>query len=733
MAQAERAPIKLSKDGLWIATDINMREYQQKIVDRAQMEHILVVIPTGVGKTLIGAKLMQYCMEVTALKQKAIFLAPTRPLIGQHVHSLQSYFNSDVVEIHDITGKVSPDKRTKILTSETPALIVMTPQTLNNDIAKGRYDLKNVCLIIFDEAHRAQGDYAYVPIADHFVTDNPQGRILALTASPGSTQEKIAILLNNLHIPLGNIEYRDRQHKEVKPYTHEITTTPVPVKLTPLMTEIYAMLEDMKNETLEQYGKIYLDLDPNAPPKPDDYYLSTIIKQMKFLTGQINHQAIAPDRNPKTLRTLLSMNARINKIYHLMEYVESQGLENVRLSLEKMGKKIDKGTASHADVFLFRDYRIQRIFEGLTDLNEKDPEQLRHPKQFQIRNILQAQFSEEPEARILIFTKYRDTVRDLVKFLKVSVKTCLPSKFVGQSSKTKQDAGMSQKSQLEILGKFRNGEINTLVATNVAEEGLDIAECSMVIMYDTLASEIRMIQRAGRTGRSSAGEIKVLFTKGTADERKWYIAQARTKRMKKECNNNPQSHQITKEDRSVDKSGAKQKTFLVMPKQKEPIIPKKAMQEAILIPASSPPLPSPKYYMADSLPDKFKTIVRQNGTPKIIPNQEIGFIITVDNLKIGFDFFSLDELTIKSRRALFLSEIQRKHGMMDTYHCFLDGTPEAKSEVSQWVEIEQHIEVTLGIKFHFYLTTKTAVAKFHHLLKNSISHPIINTIASEVN
>ncbi len=728
-------PINPPKDILWIATDIHLREYQQKIVDRAQKEHLLVVIPTGLGKTLIGAKLMHLCMEDTSLKQKAIFLAPTRPLIDQHVQSLRSYFNTDVLEIHDITGRVSPAQRTKLITSEGPALIVMTPQTLNNDITKERYSLKDICLIIFDEAHRAQGKYAYVPIANHYVVDNPQGRILALTASPGSTKEKIAELLQNLHIPAGHIEYRDRQHKEVKPYTHEITTTPVPVEMTPLMTEIYGMLEGMKNETLLQYGKIYLEIDPNAPQKPEGYYLSTIIKQMKFLVSQINHQATAPNRNSKTLRILLSLNARINKIYHLLEYVESQGLENVLLALEKMGKKIDKGTASHADVFLFRDYRIQRIFEGLTDLREKDPEQLRHPKQLEIQKILQAKFPEEPEARILIFTKYRDTVRNIVKFLKTTVSACHPSKFVGQSKKSKQDSGMSQKKQLDILGKFRNGEINTLVATNVAEEGLDIAECSMVIMYDTLASEIRMIQRAGRTGRSSSGEIKVLFTKGTSDERKWHIARARTKRMKKECNASPTvAFQPTKKENNNEKSDVKQKTLLLKPNDEKIVPQHKPKQEVATITKSKPPQPIPKYYVSDSLPEQFTNIVNQNGTATTILGQKIGFISILESKKTGIDFFSLDELLVKPRRALFLDEIQRKNGMLDKYHCFLDGTPVDKSEVPHWVEIVQHIEATLRIKFHFYLTKQTALAKFQYLLKKaSILQPIRNEMAPEVN
>ena len=57
------------------------------------------------------------------------------------------------------------------------------------------------------------------------------------------------------------------------------------------------------------------------------------------------------------------------------------------------------------------------------------------------------------------------------------------------------DEGFTQADQLRVVKAFRDGDYNTLVATCVAEEGLDIGEVDMIICYDAHKSPIRLIQR----------------------------------------------------------------------------------------------------------------------------------------------------------------------------------------------------------------------------------------------
>ena len=105
-------------------------------------------------------------------------------------------------------------------------------------------------------------------------------------------------------------------------------------------------------------------------------------------------------------------------------------------------------------------------------------------------------------------------------------------RFVGQATKDA-EKGLSQKKQIAALTRFRDGEFKVLIATSVGEEGLDVPSTDMVIFYEPVPSEIRSIQRKGRTGRSAAGRVIVLVTKGTSDDVYRYVSQSKERRMQK--------------------------------------------------------------------------------------------------------------------------------------------------------------------------------------------------------
>ena len=132
-------------------------------------------------------------------------------------------------------------------------------------------------------------------------------------------------------------------------------------------------------------------------------------------------------------------------------------------------------------------------------------------------------------SRVLIFTQYRDTAQHIVEMLiKDNIRA---SKFVGQS-KRQGDPGMKQEEQNSILKNFRGGEFSVLVATSIAEEGLDIPEVDLVVFYEPIPSEIRHIQRRGRTGRKNIGSVLILATKDTIDQRYLDITRKKIDRMK---------------------------------------------------------------------------------------------------------------------------------------------------------------------------------------------------------
>ena len=97
--------------------------------------------------------------------------------------------------------------------------------------------------------------------------------------------------------------------------------------------------------------------------------------------------------------------------------------------------------------------------------------------------------------------------------------------LIGKAGET----GLKQKQQVETVQKFRDGQYRVLVATRVGEEGLDISEVNDVIFFDNVPSSIRFVQRKGRTGRKSSGNLTVLIAKGTIDETYYWVGQRKIK------------------------------------------------------------------------------------------------------------------------------------------------------------------------------------------------------------
>jgi hypothetical protein len=228
----------------------------------------------------------------------------------------------------------------------------------------------------------------------------------------------------------------------------------------------------------------------------------------------------------------LSVNAQGLILFHMLELIEQQGLDVLLIYLTKVKQDARKKNSSKAVKILASDHRINQLFIELKKNEDYYPEKLVHPKFYLLEKILVKEFVNNPPSRVLVFVKLRDSVKNITDKLKARPDGLIkPARFVGQSNKSKSDKGLSQKKQLEILEQFKQGQFNVLVSTNVGEEGLDIAECDLVIFYDVVASEIRFIQRKGRTARHREGKVIILYCKNTHDEIYMHIALNKLKKM----------------------------------------------------------------------------------------------------------------------------------------------------------------------------------------------------------
>lgn len=447
---------------------------------------------------------------------KILFLAPTKPLAEQHQRSFRKILNIEPEKIELFTGSTKPKDREKQWVNAS--IVAATPQSIENDLVTGRIDLAEIALLVFDEAHRAVGDYAYVFLAQRYMKQAKAPLILALTASPGGTVEKIQDVCKNLFIK--NIEIKSQQDSDVAPYVNEIKVRWETVELPKEFFEIKELLEEFLKDQLLFLKKLGYARNIS----------SSFMRKKDLLALQVQIRkdfAVRAAKNPLIYQAASKL-AALLKVSHAELLLETQGISMLQAYFEKIKSTAEQSGSPKALKTILADEGIQKAMNLCRQLSDK---KTLHPKQERLREILLKQFRENPNSRVIVFNHYRESVRAITEFLK-QFPEIKPLRFVGQATK-ENDTGMKQSEQVETIKSFERGEYNCLVASSVAEEGLDIPSVDLVIFYEPVPSEIRMIQRRGRTGRLSKGDVIILMAKRTRDEAFYWSAVSKEKKMHK--------------------------------------------------------------------------------------------------------------------------------------------------------------------------------------------------------
>jgi Fanconi anemia group M protein len=484
---------------------IQPRDYQQKIYESCMTKNCLVVLPTGIGKTLISLMLAIHRLEKYPVG-KVVFLAPTKPLTEQHLIYFKKYLPDLFADIQLFTGNVNAEKRKKIF--QLADIIFSTPQCVANDLRNGLYDLKEVCLLVEDEAHRCIKNYDYNYVAKKYQEQAANPRILGLTASPGSDTSRIKQICKNLAIE--EVELRTRESEDVSKYLQELEFEKIEVDFPPEFEEMRHVLKEIFNNFVDELKsrRVLYEL----PTK------TNLINLQKRLSSSLA-------RSSKNFNYMLGASAcaQAIKLQHALELLETQTLESFNNYLKNLfnqaAKKQSKGV-----VKLVAKPEFNFVYMRSNELLAKNFE---HPKLGKIAEIIEEE-SKNKKIKIIIFTQFRETAVSVTK--RINKIPGINSKvFVGQAKK--KETGLTQKDQKRIIEEFSRGEINALCATSIGEEGLDIPEVNAVIFYEPVPSAIRKIQRAGRTARLMKGKLIILITKNTRDQAFYYAAKSREKKM----------------------------------------------------------------------------------------------------------------------------------------------------------------------------------------------------------
>jgi len=466
-------------------------------------EDLLVVLPTGLGKTVIAALIAAEVLRRT--DGKVLFLAPTRPLVQQHADAFARW----LVPLRSarFTGTVKRPVREGAW--DTADVVFATPEIVVNDLAADRYPIGEASLVIFDEAHHAVGKYAYVPLAARYRADRPaNGRVLGLTASPGGKDERIEEVVANLGFR--RIEARTREDDGVREFVQPIEVEYRWVDLPPEAQHIRDLLEAAAHATARKLQKMgYLRKKPIR---------SLSVKDLIALRAEIFAR---PGPMVRRFGPLYHQLILLH-LHHAMERLETQGLAPFVQYLDRLAAK---EKPSRGDLAVLK---LPEVAAARKEAEEhlRTSRESSHPKLDALVELVRETLAgpREHPPRILVFAQYRDTIQTIQSILELQGWTT--GRFVGQATRDREDKGMNQKEQARILGAFREGRFPILVASSVAEEGLDVPDVDLVVFFESVPSEIRAIQRRGRTGRTSLGRVAVLLTRETRDVR-YQVAEVR--------------------------------------------------------------------------------------------------------------------------------------------------------------------------------------------------------------
>ena len=481
---------------------IEARGYQIAATQACIRCSTLLVMPTGFGKTAVQWNCIADALDSGV--EKIVITAPTVGLVEQQRRMILERLRIDAECVRTYTGSDRPAKRGDIWNEGT--IIIATPQVIRNDVDSGLIHLNNVGLLIIDEAHHAKGNHATAQVADRYRSQASEPWLVAATASPGSTQNAIRQLWDRLNV--NRIFVAKREDDLLKPYAVDMNIATIRVMLD---AKTLALLEPLEAHQFEETDAL----------KRQGFLAPTGHLTAGLIEEAAQRASIAISRNDPRGYDAARRISDVRRMHMLLDLLKTQGLRSARSYLERADEQLREGERSTSR-FLKKQvvHNFRQTVQGMDEC---------HPKPAYVRQLVQEHLEKHPDERILIFSEYRDTVDHLVDDLN-QVPNAVVDRFIGQSKRGKRE-GMSQKQQLEQLERFRNGEMNVLVATSVGEEGLDVPSASMVLFYEPVSSAIRTIQRRGRTARERSGSVHVLVANDTRDVHVLHASRNREKRM----------------------------------------------------------------------------------------------------------------------------------------------------------------------------------------------------------
>lgn len=482
-------------------------------------KNIIIWLPTGTGKTRAAAYVTKRHLE-TVDGAKVVVLVNRVHLVTQHYEEFNRMLGGRWA-IATLSGDMGPRAEFGHLTRKNDLLICTAEllQTALSSPEEGEHvELSAFSLIVVDECHHTHKDTVYNIILNRYLEQKlqrkqPLPQVLGLTASPGTGgASKLDKAIEHILQLCANLDtWRIMSPQNSRPQLLEHSHQPC---------KQYSLCQRRHQDPFGDMLKNLMDQIHDHLEKPEmnrDFGTQMYEQQVVELTRE------AAQAGLQQLRVYALHLRRYNDALLVHDTVRSlDALATLRDFYDR--ERVTKTQVLHAERWLLELFDDHK--NTLNRLATCGPE---NPKLVTLEQILKEQFGSPGSHRGIIFTRTRQSAFSLLLWLQqqpgLQAMHIQAQMLIGAGSSSL-NTHMTQKGQHEVIQKFRDGTLNLLVATSVAEEGLDIPQCNVVVCYGLLTNEISMVQMRGRA-RAAQSLYSFVANEGSRELRREHTSEAR--------------------------------------------------------------------------------------------------------------------------------------------------------------------------------------------------------------
>ncbi len=474
-----------------------IRNYQHELAEPGiQGRNYMIVAPTGSGKTLVGAIIIagHLSQNMNNPNCHVGFITPTKPLADQQKEKLKAYING--VKVGIVTG----DNKTSVAESmSTNNITVCTAGKLYEELHHSKLSISQFSLLILDECHHTVKEHPYAQLMKFYLEKKlearrlstlPETQIIGMTASPGSGQSRSRDITKTVHHLKQLMAHLDSSGgiKTVTRHTGELNECSKTSSIQFREIEPRETVNDpFVTEVLQAIVKIeqifFQDLVHCKSKKWSQDYI-TKVKQKVYIE-EVSFSDDCRDRISASEQLYAYSSA-------LSVYMDMRSEDAIKVinDFAEEFPAADKATSTEKDLKRLND-------ELLAKIRVLAPQQ--NPLLREISDILLKHLQNNRLARAIIFVGMRDHTIAMKEWILNQPELKRIAIFPGSiTGYTRKHDDSTRAKQEEVLKQFRDGKVNVLVATSVAEEGLDIPKCNLVIRYQHVSNEIAKVQAEGR-------------------------------------------------------------------------------------------------------------------------------------------------------------------------------------------------------------------------------------------